>query len=35
MSKTLAFIALAALIAGAVYMSASTSKDTAFEQWKA
>lgn len=34
MNKTLAIVALAALIAGAVYLSTTESKDTAFEEWK-
>lgn len=35
MNKSLTLIALAALIAGAVYISTQTEKDTAFEEWKA
>jgi hypothetical protein len=35
MNKALTFIALAALIAGAAYISTQSSKDTAFEEWKA
>lgn len=34
MNKSLTLIVMAALIAGAVYFTTETSRDTAFDEWK-